>query len=261
MLYIKPSEFNKKIGEFEEILKISSDRKSPSYAFSKKIVKALRYDAYRNIEYPRFIDSLGWNLKVCFYCNYAGTLNLSQNKKFSTYYDLDHILPKSIYPFLATSFYNFITSCATCNRNKSNHVIEGLNPFYEEKGNHSVNQVFSLDRKLYTLYLTDNNIKHLKINISSDVNSISLNEYKKIVDLENLYNSQKFVVQEIIWKKKIYTDEYIKDLESIKGLDLGRKEIIRMLWGNDLDESTLNDRPLSKLIQDIYRDLEILPKK
>lgn len=261
LLCIKPSKFNEKIGEFERILKISSDKKSPTYAFSKKIVKALRYDAYRDLEYPRFIDSLGWSLRVCFYCNYAGTLNLSQNKKISTYYDLDHILPKSIYPFFATSFYNFIPSCATCNRKKSNSVIKGLNPFYEEKGSHTVNQIFSLDRKLYPLYLADNDLKHLKINVSSDVNSIVLKDYKKIVDLETLYSSQKMVVEEIIWKKRIYTDEYIKDLVSIKGLDLGKKEIIRMLWGNDLDESTLNDRPLSKLIQDIYKDLEILPKK
>lgn len=260
LLYIKPSKFIEKIGEFEGILKIDLEETS-TCAFSKKIVEALRYNAYRELEYPRFIDSLGWNLKVCFYCNYAGTLNLSQNKKYLTYYDLDHIFPKSIYPFLATSFYNFIPSCATCNRKKSNTVINGLNPFYEEHGTHTVNQIFSLDRKLYSRYLADSDLKYIKINVSSNVNSIVLDDYKKIVDLETLYNSQKMVVQEIIWKKRIYTDEYIKDLQSIEGLDLEKKEIIRMLWGNDLEESTLNDRPLSKLIQDIYKDLEILPKE
>jgi hypothetical protein len=63
------------------------------------------------------------------------------------------------------------------------------------------------------------------------------------------------VIHEMICKNKIYTNDYVNQLKSFVGLSLSRGEINRILWGNDLAPNNVNNRPLSKLIQDIYEDL------
>ena len=254
LLSIKPTQFQNKIKEFEDLIKEEDLDKS----FVKDIITALRYDDYRKKEYPEFISSLGWNVKTCFYCNYAGTLNISTNKKLKTYYDLDHVLPKSKYPFLALSFYNFTPSCASCNRQKSGKIIPNLNPFYEDGESNEVGDIFSLDKRSYAKFLFNKDKEELTINVSDKINSIIKKDYAEIVDLENLYSSQKHVAEELIWKKTIYTDTYLNQLiTDFNGLNLTRNEINRMLWGNNLDEETINDRPLSKFIQDILKDLKV----
>lgn len=256
LINLKPSEFAQKKIEFDNIYTIDGVKKSTSTEFGKEVVQALRYDAYRDSQYPKLLNSLGWNLRSCFYCNYSGTLTLKKDNGYKTYYDLDHIYPKSICPFLATSFFNFIPVCACCNRCKSNHIIKNLNPFYEiNEKDINLEKVFKISQKSKAQFYTNNDIDLIDITIADKVNNVDLVDMNKIIDLKLLYNSQKHEAQEILWKKKIYTKNYIKSIMSnFKKIMLNDKDINRILWGTDLDENTINDKPLAKLKFDLIND-------
>lgn len=55
------------------------------------------------------------NLEVCPYCN-AEDIRIIEGEKKRHRPDIDHFLPKSKYPFFATSLYNFIPAGTACNR-------------------------------------------------------------------------------------------------------------------------------------------------
>jgi hypothetical protein len=71
-----------------------------------------------------------------------------------------------------------------------------------------------------------------------------------------LYNSQKHIAEEILWKKKIYQTTYIKQIKQCFQSDilLNEKEINRILWGTDLDDKTINDKPLAKFKYDLIKN-------
>lgn len=104
-----------------------------------------------------FVDTLyekkldkGWISKVLNfdYCPYCGNEEVSYtefihpvNGKTLLKPELDHFLPKSIYPFFAVSIFNLIPSCNTCNHkdlkgnynpllwdNQGNYVFRLMNP-------------------------------------------------------------------------------------------------------------------------------------
>ncbi|MCX2430889.1 HNH endonuclease [Pedobacter sp. GR22-10] len=257
LLNLKPSEFYQKKQEFDNIYIINGIKGSISTNFGKMVVEALRYDSYRNSQYPNIINKLRWNLKACFYCNYVGTLTLTRAKKYKTFYDLDHIYPKSIYPFLATSFFNFIPSCATCNRSKSTKIINELNPFYEigEK-NILLNTVFEITNVSKVNFYTKNEIDKISIVVADKINNVDKKEFDKIVDLELLYNSQKHIAAEILWKKRIYTKSYINTIKTtFSKLNLKKHDINRILWGIDLNDETVNREPLAKFKFDLINDI------
>ncbi|CAH1527038.1 conserved hypothetical protein [Vibrio owensii] len=65
--------------------------------------------------------------RLCPYCNRNHTpVVMSEDKEFSRP-EIDHFLPKSIYPMFAISLYNLIPSCHTCNHIKSNVNVVARN--------------------------------------------------------------------------------------------------------------------------------------
>lgn len=256
LLNLRPSEFLVKKNEFDAIYIIDGVDGSDSTKFAKKIVEILRYDVYRNSQYPKIMHDLGWNMKTCFYCNYAGTLTVLIDSNYKAYYDLDHVLPKSIYPFLATSFFNFIPCCASCNRSKSDKMITSLNPFYEtNESDFTLSRVFYITQKSKVQFYNNLDRNLIQINVAGSINNISKTDLDNIVDLELLYNTQKHEAEEILWKKKIYSKAYFKSVQSaFSKLHLKKHEMNRILWGTDLNEETINDKPLAKFKFDLIKD-------
>lgn len=257
IINLKPNEFSKKKQEFDLVYFIDGINRSVSTEFGKKIVEALRYDAYRESEYPEIINQLRWNLKVCFYCNYTGTLTVEKDtNEYKTYYDLDHVLPKSNYPFLAISFFNFIPCCASCNRNKSKKIITNLNPFFQYgESSTDLNKVFGISTKSKIQFYINNDKNFIEIEVNDIINNVAKTDLNKVVDLKLLYNTQKNEAEEILWKKKIYTTKYKKSIcTNFKKLKLKDKDINRILWGTDLDENAINDKPLAKFKFDLINE-------
>jgi len=188
----------------------------------------------------------GLNLKTCPYCNRNYTFVVdSDNGKLRP--ELDHFYPKSIYPFLAVSFYNLIPSCPICNHTKGNKVKKDLdNPYDIETNN-------------YRFTYTPNNIDFTivekeKYNFDSFDIELKGNESNiKLFKLIELYKQHKDIVQELLIKKAYYPESYIEELE--KSFRFSKDEIYRYLLGNYNKEEDLHKRPLSKLIRDISEEL------
>jgi len=198
------------------------------------------YGAYK------FVTEL--DLKTCPYCNrnYTFIVN-SEDGKLRP--ELDHFFPKSLYPFLAMSFYNLIPSCTICNHTKSNIQKDNLiNPY---------------DIKYDDISFTyiPNNIDFAAVqNEKYDFNSFEIQiegnkENIELFKLEELYIQHKDIVLEILIKKAYYPESYIEEL---KNFGFNEDEIYRYLFSNYTKEEDLHKRPLSKLIKDISEELELI---
>jgi hypothetical protein len=228
----------------------------------KEINKLFFYSQYSKWHPYELAEKLQVN--VCPYCNrqYTFTAN-KKNCKKGTRPEFDHFLPRSKYPYLALSFYNLIPSCHTCNHIKGDNDIQFLHPYLNGFGD---DVKFILEPKK----------EEDKIPVSfllGDKNAFNINfKFKKFfrpkkeaqtnineLRLKDLYNGHKDYVQEIIQKAIAYDQSYVDDLfEKYEGkLFSSKDEIIRMYWGNYINEDELDKRVLAKLTKDISDEYQI----
>ena len=160
---------------------------------------------------------------------------------------LDHFFSKDSYPLFAVSFYNLIPSCYSCNHVKSNRDLE-YSPY---------DTSFSFDDVKFT-YIPKS-VDEVNIKISSDdsafKNGIS------ILGIEELYQSHIDVVNELIWKKEVYTDSYREGLSEIlnqTNLELSEAEVNRFITGHYTDKENYGKRPLSKMVTDISKEIGLV---
>lgn len=202
----------------------------------------------RNLEYNayKFVETL--DLKTCPYCNrnYTFVVN-EENGKLRP--EIDHFYPKSIYPFLAMSFYNLIPSCSICNHTKSDKVKENLENPYDIK-NESYKFTYLPNSVNFAMVEQERyNFNNFEIKISGNESNIEL------FKLEELYKQHKDVVLELLIKKAYYPESYIQELSSF---GFTKDEIYRYLFSNYNLADDLHKRPLSKLIKDISIELGLI---
>jgi len=191
-----------------------------------------------------FVEQL--DLKTCPYCNrnYIFIVNKKDGKLRP---EIDHFYPKSIYPFLAMSFYNLIPSCSICNHTKSDIQEDDLIHPYKIESN-TINFTY-IPNSINFIILEEEkyNINNFQIKISGAKRNIEL------FKLEELYKQHKDIVLELLIKKAYYPHSYIKELEDF---GFSKDDIYRYLFSNYKKEEDLHKRPLSKLIKDISQELE-----
>lgn len=262
ILKAKPSEIKKLCKDFDDIIKAKNIKPK----FWKEIVKCLRYEDYREKEYLEFANSL--NFKSCFYCNSQLTTIIpieyhkskglkGQIKKRKATFELDHVKPKSKYPFLATSFFNLIPSCSICNKAKSDNEIE-FN-FFEEDITNLEFLKFELDKSSVQEYSKSKDKNDLKFNYS--LSGADKNNYNNTFRIQEIYETQKDIIEELVYLKEIYNHGHKYSLMSIlnkKGLFPDEAFIDRLVIGNYSKPNDLHKRPFSKFTQDIARDLKLI---
>jgi len=226
-------------------------------SFSNDIVNALRYDELRESYAYKITDKLG--LKVCPYCNamLAITVNKQKNIKKARF-QLDHYFPKSRYPFLSISFFNLIPCCGNCNQSKSNSDVDLLKNFHlytEEEPREKFKFKLEKTALVKNLIHKSNDIKFAFTSTGKEFDA-KLASHKRNFDIEGLYNTQKDVIQELIWKSQAYNSSRIKELAGI--LNIPEKSVKRMVLGNYIDKEDIHKRPLAKFMQDIAKDLGLL---
>lgn len=255
LIECKPENFKKYIDEFKSEFKVEYEitnlKKNKKFQKFKKLMENSYSSFFKHKsklkEYNKFKNNGSWlasrlNLTVCPYCNRQYTFTIDKDD-IITRPQFDHFMPKSIYPFLALSFYNLIPSCPTCNKLKSDKIID-VNPYNEGFGD---NYKFKLDGKNvyekgeYKVKLTNKPNKNIET-----------------FGLELLYNEHTDYVDEILDKISAYNESYYDSLiESYKGLGKQPQEIDRFIWGAYLEEAEHGKRPLSKLTRDILEQLGI----
>jgi len=203
--------------------------------------------------YNRYIFVTKHNLKTCPYCN-MGYILISErdkNNKNGLRPEIDHFFPKSIYPYLAMSFYNLIPSCKVCNHTKSSRDTnkdELLSPYEID------DDTFKLTYRPQSINFNQVKKRKYNVNKSFEIEFKKIDKHSnKYFKLDKLYEQHKDVVLELLVKRTIYSKSYIAELK--KNFYFTDDEIYRFLFCNYKASNDFNKRPLSKLIKDITDEL------
>jgi len=214
--------------------------------------------AWDNIlNYSRYHFVEKHKINTCPYCN-RGYIFIAKTdtKTGSLRPEIDHFFPKSIYPYLAMSFYNLIPSCSVCNHTKKDRdpFKDNLLSPYEidydtSKFTYKLNNLdfYQIKTKKYTTNLESFDIQLHNKNIET------IDKYFK---LSTLYEQHKDIVIELLIKKTEYPKSYIEELKS--NFQFTDDEIYRFLLCNYQKDKDLHKRPLSKLTQDIANELKLI---
>jgi hypothetical protein len=205
---------------------------------------------YDKIDKLKFIQNI--NLGSCPYCNrnYIFTVN----KKGSVKPEIDYLYPKSIYPYLAVSYFNLIPSCPTCN---GFGAKEGKDTFYV----YPISNPYEIKENDFKFLINPKNIEFFSV----EKEKYNFNDFEielfgnkanlEIFKLEELYAQHKDIVLELLIKKAYYPKSYIEEL---KGFGFSEDEVYRYLFSNYKKDEDLHKRPLSKLIKDISEELDLI---
>lgn len=214
----------------------------------KDIYEAYNKFSIKNIN-NQIVKQLG--VIVCPYCNE----NYVNNRGIiNTTAQLDHFFSRSDYPMFSISLYNLVPCCYACNHIKSNQRIS-VSPH---------NQYFDYNsmKISYTPKSANwiNNSEEIRIEFKP------INEYgiliKNNIDTLGISESYKYhnaYVQELLKKEQVYTGSRIIELyKCFPELFSSKEEILRIIFGNYVDEISLGSRPLSKLTKDILEELGVI---
>lgn len=226
-----------------------------SKSFYETLVVEMRYDAIRKKEYAITLNNLG--VRTCVYCNAEYMPIFKINGKIKARLEADHFFPKDKYPFLCISFYNLLPSCPHCNKSKRDkHAL-----FYLYTDNyHEISPFkFTLDEKSVIQYKMSFDSEKLKINIDSDDKKL-LENHNERFHIKDLYSSFKDEAEEIVWKSMIKNYSYMIHMKQSYKCIFGSMAVdrIRFLYGFYEKKKDVHKRPLTKMKQDIAKQLKIL---
>lgn len=231
-------------------------------SFADWVVWALRFEEVRHEPYLlKHFYNLG--IKSCVYCNaqFAVTIDKASGK-YIGHYDLDHNLPKSKYPFLATNFFNLVPCCGHCNSTKNDENIRFK--LYQTDRQNLEPLRFEIDESKLVRYLTtldrdDIEVRLIDMLIYPEGDEPMAKIFNERFHINSLCKEHRDVIEELLWKYKIYSQSYISMLEQQFNLLFPSDvDFNRFLLGNYDRPEDVHKRPLAKLIQDIARQLNMI---
>lgn len=193
------------------------------------------------------------NIDTCPYCNRNYIYTTKKNKGIKP--EIDHFYPKSKYPILGLSYFNLIPSCKSCNgfgaKEENDPRDFGLiNPYLLDYSK------FELSHRIKNIAIIN------PLSGKSDVEVFfkkSIPGHLEVFNLNDLYELHHDHAVELIIKKRLkYSKKYRDYLGSYKGFQFSKSEIDRMILGNYALEKEQHKRPLSKLYQDIGKELGLI---
>ncbi|WP_294669273.1 HNH endonuclease domain-containing protein [uncultured Fluviicola sp.] len=229
--------------------------------FSDEVVNALRYDALREKEGLAMIDFIG--TKTCIYCNAQLAVVVTKEKERKARLELDHFFPKSRYPYLCTSFFNLLPVCSNCNKSKSNEKVSLKTHFHLYTETDELEQFhFNLNETGLINYFLEKDFKHLIVEFNDGKNaSVEIAEkHNSLFAIKGVYETQKDIVEELVYKAEAYSKAKKRDLIMFKQLFPNKAIIDRILIGNYVNNVDIHKRPLAKFTQDIAKQLGLLPE-
>ena len=198
------------------------------------------------------------NINVCPYCNRQYTTNYRKGDENRTTAYLDHFYPKSKFQLYSLSLYNFIPSCAVCNsRFKIDRNIEILFPY--EQGFNDDAYFKVIPKKPFDITSLLGASDEFEIGIHVNENTPLKDKIKgniEMFELENIYQTHKNYVRELLYKKTAYSPKYKKMLDEMLINKLTDLEFRLFLFGYSGLEDELYNKPLSKLTNDILKDTD-----
>lgn len=235
--------------------------------FYQWVTYALGYDDVQEMVFPKYIKKMG--IKSCVYCNaqYAVAAkkgSTDRGKAFRSTYTIDHYLPKSDFPYLATSFFNLYPACSTCNQMKSKK--DPLFELYVKPTDPVVQRnpfVFRLDKHSFVKYSMTGRSEDLEVKFETQnglpVGAVDADAYENYFHVEKLYANYCDTVEEVIWKYRMYNKAGLQALmDGFADVLPHKSDWNRFVLGNYDQEKDMLKRPLAKLVQDIAKQLGII---
>ena len=242
------------------------------------------YLPHNLFSYDKFPNHTGeWNkhkllslmeIEVCPYCQRNYITNYEKDNEEKTTADLDHFYPKSLYPFLALSLYNFIPSCQICNSRfkGSKDTYNSVYP-YEESFD-DLGAKFKTSKEIIYEILGE---KDANFFVEIDYKNLKNKDREKVeksikhLGLDKVYKkSHNQYVMDLLNTIEKYPEKYLESCVSIfdqfykdKTKD-EKKKIIKYFKNsfNDIIKEPYrkrieNEEPLAKLTKDILEEFEI----
>jgi hypothetical protein len=203
------------------------------------------------------------NIKVCPYCNAQNTLITEKGYgKEIIKFQLDHFYPKSEFPYLSISLYNLIPSCANCNLTKSSKGLNRIthyNPHDMDLANKSkFNLVYDPSPSKLTVKGIKNQILNIQFKAKYKDPLDIVKNHNEMYHIDGVYNRHKDVAEELLLLKIIYSKMQASMHLKIEGLFSKKIDYYNFLLRNYYLKQDILKRPLSKLTQDIAKQLKIL---
>lgn len=233
--------------------------------FYNMIERVMGYATVRDEIIVPFIKRLG--IRTCVNCNseYILSVNRSVLMEDGNYqielkgrFQLDHFWAKSKYPFLSISFFNLQPSCGFCNlwKRTKDGKFNLYTDFYQKINPFS----FILEKRSLLSYLLNMNKKNLNIELKSKEKGLAEN-HKTVFCIEDIYKFLNDETEEIIWKAMIYNKSFLNQLrhgfKSKFSLN-SNKDVFRFLYGFYPSIEDVHKRPLTKMKQDIAKQLKLV---
>lgn len=244
------------------MIKTNADGKSPRLiqtTFGQELSNALAYPRLQNKILKKFFHAV--KIKTCYYCNSQYTLTFLKDDSEAVKFQIDHIFPKKKYPYFSISRYNLVPSCANCNLNKGDKdfwIEDYCNPYIESVGDLFKFTIAKESDK--TLYTSVNEVDLENISIAiSNLNDKKVKAHNELFDIEGIHSNFNEITKEILALGREYPknkrNELLKKYKDKEGnLMFKDKETIDRVFLRVYPEaSKINNRPLSKFIQDIAR--------
>lgn len=260
VLTLEPIEWKQYIDKYNEVLKREPDMLTTEVAYTKTKKKVLKGKLYERIiiclQYAKARVILGeihqqMGLKTCVYCNAIPTT--SNNGE--VFYQMDHYLPQSLYPFLGTCFYNLQPSCGVCNDHKKTQDCDfGL---YVNSEQHKELSPFRFVPKVESLdgpypRCEEIQFRGKEANVTKESQA-----HEEMFHINNLYAGYKDEVS------ALYADAYKMNPTMIAvnaecwGIPATRKDVLAYMSDHlSLEEKDVHKKTLTKLKQDTIKQLK-----
>ena len=205
-------------------------------------------------------------IEICPYCQRNYISSYEENNDEKTTADLDHFYPKSLYPFLALSLYNFIPSCQICNsRFKGNKDTRDSVYLYEE-GFDELGVKFRTSKEVISETLGERYSDfYVKIDYENLKNKEDGEKVKNSIEnlgLDRVYKkSHNQYIQNLLYNIEKYPENYLEncvemfesDVDKKKQLEEYFKDIVKEPYRKRIE----NGEPLAKLTKDILEEFDI----
>lgn len=207
-------------------------------------------------EFVRLLD-----VRYCPYCNAetVGTAHLPSSEYVP---DIDHILPKGVYPLLSLSLYNLVPACNRCNSRfkKEADMLEGwdgrgslpdLHPYV-----HNIYKHIRFDYRpasFSKMYLEPFSKGPLTVAASHRSGTEQTRSEKHIrrYHLGEIYNDlYSNEINEFLWLASICSADFVDSMSRLCRMD--KNEFERMICHTSLDPHDINHYRFAKLIGDLH---------
>lgn len=259
VLTLEPIEWKQYMDKYNEVLKREPDMLKVKVAYRKTAKKVFKGKLYERIieclQYAKARVILGeihqqMGLKTCVYCNTIPTMS---NKR-EVFYQMDHYLPQSLYPFLGTCFYNLQPSCDVCNGHKLTQDCDfGL---YVNSEQHKELSPFRFVPKVKNLdgpypECEDIQFRGKGANVTKESQA-----HEEMFHINNLYAGYKDKASKLYAKGYKLNDSVVKFMSAAFGLKPSPSDILAYLSDEiSLKENDIHKEPLMKLKQDTIKQM------